>query len=308
MLNTAAGGPLITDRLGFYERPIFRALRKMGFQAGLRISWGASAYLRYMGIGRCKLCQKEKELQKSHLIPRAAYGICRATEATNPNPLMVTHRFTMQTSRQTQWPLLCFDCEQLLREKGEDWVLPRLARYKGQFLLGEELEASTPLFNEPDVIAYTLEASATIRVSDLTHFAMGIFWKAAVHGWMRKAKGPWIRLGEHTEGVRKYLVGESEFPKEMALSLSVLPTAAAISSFHLPYETMPAPGYTTFHLYIGGLNYTLWVGPEIPHEAKLICLSAKPNAVLVFDCAKEILKRFQEAYAEARKRADSRRR
>jgi hypothetical protein len=188
-----------------------------------------------------------------------------------------------------------------LREKGEDWVLPRLARYGETFPLGEALRATTPLFNEPDVVAYTLDCSTTIRVSDLTHFAMGIFWKAAAHSWLAKTEEPWIDFGARTDSVRRYLLGETAFPSEMALSLSVLPIPIALISFHLPYETVPAAGCSTFHLYIAGLNYTLWVGPNIPAEASQICLSAKPNVLLVFDCAKDIMRRFKEAYASARK-------
>src|SRR5277367_5945178 len=259
-----------------------------------------------MPLGKCKLCEKQRNLQKSHLIPRAAFAICRATDAKNPNPLMVTHFLAMQTSRQTKWPLLCFGCEQLLREKGEDWVLPQLARHRGPFLLAEKLEATTALFNEPDFIAYNLDSSTTIRVADLTHFAMGIYYKAAVHSWLGSTTEPWIQLGARTEGVRKYLLGEEEFPKEMALTLAVLPRARAIISFYFPFETIPAHGYRTFHFYIAGLNYTLWVGPQIPYEPSRACLSAKPNSVLVFDCAKEILKRFKDAYADARFVAQSR--
>jgi hypothetical protein len=33
----------------------------------------------------------------------------------------------MQASRQTETRLLCFECEQLFREKGENWVIPQLA-------------------------------------------------------------------------------------------------------------------------------------------------------------------------------------
>jgi hypothetical protein len=111
-----------------------------------------------------------------------------------------------------------------------------------------------------------------------------------------------MNLGAYADSIRRYLRGETSFPSEMVLSLSVLPTAAAVVYFHLPFETQAAEGYTTFHFYIPGLNYTLWVGSEIPTEVSQMCLSTIPNVVLVFDCSKEIIRRFKEAYESASKK------
>jgi hypothetical protein len=119
-----------------------------------------------MKKGKCKLCLLEKRLCRSHLIPRAVYALCRAQKAPNPNPMMVTHKLALQTSRQAQWPLLCFECEQLLREKGEDWVLPQLAQYGDIFPFGETLKASPYFFIEPDVAAYALDGHPTLRADD----------------------------------------------------------------------------------------------------------------------------------------------
>jgi len=150
-----------------------------------------------MKKGKCKLCLLEKRLCRSHLIPRAVYALCRAQKAPNPNPMMVTHKLALQTSRQAQWPLLCFECEQLLREKGEDWVLPQLAQYGDIFPFGETLKASPYLFIEPDVAAYALDGHPTLRADDLVHFAMGIFWKGSVHSWVGKGAEPWLNLRDH---------------------------------------------------------------------------------------------------------------
>lgn len=248
-----------------------------------------------MQVGTCKLCLKKQSLlQKSHLVPRAVYSLCRATQAPNPNPLMVTHKLAMQTSRQTKAHLLCFKCEQLLRERGEDWVLPRLARFRGPFPLGEALEAMTKAVDDTGLAAYTLAGSTNVRPSELTHFAMGVFWKAGVHSWVGKTRKPWMNLGaRRADCVRRYLLGETSFPSEMALQLTVLPMPAAVTYFHLPFELAPTPGHTTFHFYVHGLNYMLWVGSDIPYPASQVCLSATPNVVLVFDCSNQIIQRFR---------------
>ena len=214
---------------------------------------------------------------------------------------MVTHKLALQTSRHLQDYLLCFECEQLLRAKGEDWVIPQLARDGDAFPLGDTLKSSQHLFDEPDVVAYALEGHPTIRATDLVHFAMGIFWKSSVHNWLAEKKKSFISLGTRQESIRKFLLGEQGFPSDMALSIAVLPKPVALIGFHFPYETLPRPEDRTFHLYISGINFTLWAGTRIPPEIILGCLSKRPHIALVYDAAPQIARRYKEALADSRK-------
>jgi hypothetical protein len=214
---------------------------------------------------------------------------------------MVTHKFAMQTSRQAQAPLLCFDCEQILREDGEDWVLPRLAKYGGEFQLGKSLKAAQAAFSEPNLMAYALAGIPSIRVDALIHFAMGIFWKASIHSWMTQVKKPSISLGSYDEELRSFLLGTQDFPSQMALCLNVLPMPVKLISFHFPFETQARPEDRTFHLYVPGLNFTLFVGSKIPQEARMTCLNVKPHALLVYDSSDSIKQRFAVALGSAHK-------
>ncbi len=259
-----------------------------------------------MPTGICKLCLKEKKLCRSHLVPGAVYALCRAEGTENPNPMIVTHEFETQTSRQMQIPLLCFDCEQLLRERGEDWVIPQLARLGGPFLLGDRLERSVVLHGEPDFDTYLLNAIPEIRAPELTHFAMGIFWKASVHPWKVGTNEPRIDLGRYGELVRLLLLGEGEFPADMALSLTILPSPVTMIAFHPPYTTVgPDP---TFHLYLCGLNYTLWMVANVEPQIIATSLNRPPHVVLVVDNREAIARKFRDAHQSAQKRKQARRR
>jgi len=250
--------------------------------------------------GKCKLCVLDKPLCDSHLIPRSVYALCRAAGAKNPNPFLVTHQFAFQTSRQMQIPLLCFECEQLLRERGEDWVVPELARYPSPFPFIDKLRAATPLFSEPDFIAYALNSVSQARTPELIHFFMGIFWKASVHAWRKGRTDPWINLGTFSDLIRKFLRGEAPFPEKVALSITVLPPPVTLVAFHPPYETIgPDP---SFHLYVSGFNCTLCVGDNIPPELALSSMHRPPHHLLVVDNAADITKKFRESYAAAKAR------
>ena len=94
-----------------------------------------------MEHGKCKLCLLEKALCDSHLIPRAAYDYCRPPDG---NPLVANSKLIIESSRQLQYPLLCQDCEHVLNDGGEDWVVPLFARYDGTFKFFDFLKVMTP--------------------------------------------------------------------------------------------------------------------------------------------------------------------
>ena len=95
--------------------------------------------------GCCALCQKEKPLQESHLLPRAAFKIVR--NYSNPKReqlIIVREGIAVQSSRQFTCQLLCRECENLLNVKGERIVMNECFRDGGCFPLRSLLENEVP--------------------------------------------------------------------------------------------------------------------------------------------------------------------
>lgn len=92
-------------------------------------------------MSQCALCREDKELVKSHLIPRAMYDYCRTADS---EPVLMTTEVMMQTSRQLQDHLLCKRCEDVLNIGGEQWLLPLLARIDQTFPLLDIIEKLPP--------------------------------------------------------------------------------------------------------------------------------------------------------------------
>jgi hypothetical protein len=84
---------------------------------------------------------------------------------------------------------------------------------ENEFVLYEMLRKFEPDAIEGDTSVYAAVRNTAIKTDDLTHFAMGIFWKAAVHSWRGGETEPIINLGPYTESVRKFLRGEDGFPR-----------------------------------------------------------------------------------------------
>ncbi len=133
-----------------------------------------------MQQGKCRLCLEEKQLIRSHLLPRSVYDYFRAAGS---DPIILSEKLIIQSSRQLQDYLLCAECDNLLSKRGESWVLPLLAKIDGTFPLSDIIHEQAPDIDEPDVRVYLASKNPKIDINKLAHFGLGIFWKASVHSW-----------------------------------------------------------------------------------------------------------------------------
>jgi hypothetical protein len=69
-----------------------------------------------------------------------------------------------------------------------------------------------------------------VKVKELIHFGMGMFFKAAVHGRQKGRTEPRINLEPYTELLRLWLRGEGKFPSDMYLVFQIAPPDRAQSS------------------------------------------------------------------------------
>lgn len=153
-----------------------------------------------VATGRCPMCLRDgQNIQDSHYLPKGAYKGFRAPSLKNPNPVVVTSTRMDQTSLQIHDYVLCWDCEQVLNKKGEDWVLPMLAGEEG-FPLFNLLKKEIPMLTEHDLDTYACSQIAGIDWEKLAHFGMGMFWKGAAHAWPGCAK---LKLGGYAEEIRR---------------------------------------------------------------------------------------------------------
>src|ERR1039458_6051914 len=149
-----------------------------------------------MPKGICKLCVQEKDLVRSHLMAAALYDYCRQGEF---RPLMLGRGMILPTDRQTQAYLLCEVCEDVLNKKGESWANSKFATMDKKFPLYDLLTQVTPVPIDDGFSLYWAGDNSEIKVAMLTHFAMGIFWKASVHSWRGDEKEPRIELGPYSD-------------------------------------------------------------------------------------------------------------
>jgi hypothetical protein len=223
-----------------------------------------------MKLDTCKLCLKKRQLVDSHLMSRGLYDLCKTPD---DDPIFLSNKVIMQSGRQLQHPLLCEECDGALSRKGENWVLPLLAKIDGTFPFFDILQKTPPYVSNGDLKVYAASRIPEIDFRKLTHFAMGIFWKASAHSWRGGDTTPLIELGKYGELLRVFLRGEAPFPEKMALIVGVIPAPVENINFCYPYRGS-ASGHHNYLFHIPGLEFALLVGNTVPSDLKANCFAS----------------------------------
>jgi hypothetical protein len=225
-----------------------------------------------MPTGMCKLCMKDKNLQRSHLVPAGAFKPLRAKQSSNPNPLIVTNSWIGQSSDQTAAHVFCRECEDVFNKGGETWLIPQLAQLDG-FPLYDTLTKAQPLYSEGDFLAYRASSIPGFDAVKVIHFAMGIFWKASVQNWGNKGTEVQIMLGAYAEPIRQFILGRAPFPERTFLSVCILPPTVPLLAVLMPVRTKQRE-FHRFKFYVPGIEFALNIGNEVPSEVRESCIAS----------------------------------
>jgi hypothetical protein len=129
---------------------------------------------------------------------------------------------------------------------------------------------------EGDSLLYSGARNPAIDVTKIIHFAMAIYWKAAVYSWAGDTYEPQLKLGPYAEEIRRFLLG-APFPKHVALAAVLSPPACAYIGFNNPYEADRDSSYRNFMFCVPGIWFMLSVGKTIPQEIGAVYTSTRPE-------------------------------
>jgi hypothetical protein len=253
-----------------------------------------------MPIQKCPMCLDTKSVVSSHLYPAALYDYCRSPEGHSP--MRVANDAVMLTDQQVQEDFLCLKCEDILNKGGETWVNPKLATIKDGFPLYDLLVKVAPVFQDEKGGVYWASQNPGIDVEKLTHFALGIFWKGAMHTWRMGRENIKIDLGPYAEPIRLWLRGEHSFPKNVNLTLAMARPENTLVVMTGPTKQSPKR-WNSFSLQVPGLLFTLHVGKLMDSEIKECCFHQDPaHPIFVSDDVMGALwKWMAKNYRESRK-------
>ena len=212
-------------------------------------------------------------------MPAAVYDYCRKGKHS---PIKVGEGFVVPTDRQTQDYLLCEDCEDVLNKGGERWILDKLTTWERSFPLYDLLTKASPLFDEDGMVVYLAAQNPEIEVVKLTHFALGLFWKASAHSWKGATADPRIGLGPYSEEIRKWLRSEGEFPKHVYLVVVVEKPLKAQITMNDPYEGIRQE-WRTYFVHVPGVLFMMALGKTVDESVRAIAINNAGNPITVSD-------------------------
>jgi hypothetical protein len=251
-----------------------------------------------MKTGICKMCLEEKNLIESHLIPRGVYSLLGTEES---DPIKISADVIMQTSRQTKTYLLCKECDNLLNKCGETWVIPKLMTWDKGFPLHDIIAKVPADSTEGETAAYAAGRNAEINIEAITHFAIGIFWKASVHSWVGNKHEPRIDLGAYGDKLRRFLRDEAPFPDNVVLNVGVAPPQSMFCNALDPHRGSSS-GHRNYLFNVPGIQFVLTVGKTIDLDSRQTCFYSSPlHMLIVTDLSKPMFELYRKQSARARK-------
>ena len=227
-------------------------------------------------LGTCQLCQQEGvELCDSHLLPKAGYRLVRKSN-DNEAPILIKRDVSISKDEHVRGHVFCEDCEGLLSRNGEAWVLQNCFRHEEGFALKSALGKSKPEHdNGKQLTVYAAKQVKEIDVAKLVYFAASVFWRVSAHP--SKSDGYQLnspKLGkEYDEKFRQYLLGNTEFPKNATLWLSVIIEEGLWNYFAFPYGARE-DDYHRSHFQFMGLAFDLFLGGLVPKGIRQFCLAS----------------------------------
>jgi hypothetical protein len=202
----------------------------------------------------------------------------------NPNPIVISHGKLKQVADQLRGYTFCHDCEQLLSQKGEKWVLANIPDDQGSpFALQDALIHESPVFFGNEVNVYAGRRIKAFDMDRLIYFGMSIFWRGAAREWKSSLGGiaPPVDLGEYYEPIRHFLLG-GPFPADVAILVYVhnlKPAMNAATTVLSARDQM-----AEFHwFYLNGLGFKLYLGGEIPQQIRKLCAYRSPDGFVIVD-------------------------
>lgn len=204
-------------------------------------------------LGTCALCQKNNNLQDSHLIPKWAYRRALETDPTGAKaPIHIEGGTAFTSNKQTKKHLLCTDCEQRF-SSSEDHVAG-LTEISDQRI---KLFGKVTRLDTPQKVLASLDDGAD--ADQLAYFAASVMWRGCV------MTGD-CKLGPYEQSFRQYLLGVASFPAEAVMHAAIfdgLPEFDHRGWVSEPSSTKANFGWLHGFL-VAGLAFRCWVGKSLP--------------------------------------------
>lgn len=207
--------------------------------------------------GHCALCKLYRELQLSHLLPKATYKNLRG-DLSAPVQVKPDEKVALLSNTQIQKHLLCSECEQRFNRLGENTVL--------KYLASEETPSALLTLQKDQQNSTSLDALSRA----FAYFALSVIWRASVTRWP-EVDACYRALGPYQENFAAFLLEKADFPNNVVVDVLVNTNVNLLGVACTPTRTLiPFRGERVhrYHFLIPGLRFVVLVGGVMNTEAQ----------------------------------------
>jgi hypothetical protein len=225
----------------------------------------------------CKLCHRKRVLCRSHYLGAALFRLCREA---GENPVVMTPQLVTMSPRQMWAHLLCQECEKRFCDLGERPTMQLLNGKEGFRLLNLMTLAHPFRRDETGRTIIYSGSDMGIDTAPLAYFALSLLWRGAVHQWKTlKGQTTSVSLGEYEETIRRYLLGETDFPDDVYVAVGVCLDVGSQNSIFPPHEIRGSK-FHSFSMLARGLWFDVITERGIKDRVSNLCCIRSHKKVL----------------------------
>ena len=221
-------------------------------------------------IGLCPLCKRDGQiLRESHFIPAALYPTKKQMPKARFSTLDVVYT---EPHDEVKEYLLCGDCEQRFSRNGESDTLLWISSKAKVLKLRDQINGVKPFEQHHELSRYRA-SDIGISPEKFAYFAVSVIWRAAIHRWHLRngVLSTQFDLGEHAERIRRYLMGEEPFPKDiLAVVVIVSSDQEGREVWGIPTQFQEA-GCQNFRFVCRGVTFRVALGRTIDQMVRDGC-------------------------------------
>jgi hypothetical protein len=249
-----------------------------------------------MPRGVCKLCLFEKELQRSHLMPRAFYKILLEH---GEDPIVMTPALVTHTSRQVCDYVLCKGCEDRFNKNGEAYLGTLVSR-RDSFPFLDKLKLALAHREEKAHIEFS-GLQVGIDTDKLAYFALSVLWRSGAHKWATLGQQTTsVDLGSYADVLRRFLLGETGFPADVGVIVTVCIDKGSQGFIFMPGQVREAKPDIQYTLAVLGIELRIIVGIPASRLEAVCCYHSANKVLFARNCHKEAQQGFNYLHKAAK--------
>ena len=198
-------------------------------------------------------------------MPKSLYkAISRTFDPHDSAPVWASksQRAAFHSNLQITKKLLCGKCEDRFNKNGEKYVLHQCMKSAHKFELKKLLSSSSPSVQVNGSFYFHPDDFANLNVDKYLYFVASIAWRVTITDWGSDdiAKLHGALPAEFMESIKRYLLGDTDFPKNVYVTVCVDNDENPIPIMSLPSGELTENMHMSF--FIPGVKFNIFFGEK----------------------------------------------